>query len=197
MKTRERIVDAAQFCFKTYGVSASTMALIAEHAHCTRGAIYAHFKDQSEILKIILVRGRTSLPDRLSMLAKAENPTMKLLHATLLHAMREIESSTHMRAAMEILFYRWDYAHQDEVHLIAWRDEQRRLQQLLNKILLRTQQEGDFPGQPSASAKANLIGLSWLGALKFCLLLPISEQWRPHFAPALSLACGCDPMNSH
>ncbi len=48
--TREGILDAAVACFHEHGVVATTLAMIAARAGYTRGAVYWHFKNKTEVL---------------------------------------------------------------------------------------------------------------------------------------------------
>lgn len=58
--TRQRIIDAAREVFATRGVSHSTLEHIAAQAEVTRGAVYWHFKNKTEIFYAI--RDRVLLP---------------------------------------------------------------------------------------------------------------------------------------
>lgn len=49
-KTREEVLAAAAEVFYEFGVSGSSLDKIAKRAGVTRGAIYWHFKDKSEVL---------------------------------------------------------------------------------------------------------------------------------------------------
>ncbi|HEY8331779.1 MAG TPA: TetR family transcriptional regulator [Pseudomonas sp.] len=109
LETRERILDAAEWCFCTYGVSQSTLALIAEKAECTRGAIYWHFPKEAEVLKLVLDRGRLSLQRRLASLTHAQPPLMPKLQVCLDDYLAEVSRNRHVRSTLKILLLRCDY----------------------------------------------------------------------------------------
>lgn len=59
-ETRNRILDAAERMFSEYGVSRTSLEEIAESAGVTRGAIYWHFKDKSDLFAAMV--NRVTLP---------------------------------------------------------------------------------------------------------------------------------------
>lgn len=54
--TRVQIVDAAEQCFYKKGVSSTTLADIAQQAGVSRGAIYWHFQNKTEVFQALLDR---------------------------------------------------------------------------------------------------------------------------------------------
>ncbi|KMV73799.1 hypothetical protein AI29_12660, partial [bacteria symbiont BFo2 of Frankliniella occidentalis] len=54
-ETKSLLIEAAIDCFASRGVSATSLSEIAEHAGMTRGAIYWHFKNKTELFKEIWV----------------------------------------------------------------------------------------------------------------------------------------------
>jgi len=61
--TREAILDAAQRMFLERGVSRTSLQQIASAAGVTRGAIYWHFRDKSDLFSAMLDRVRLPLSD--------------------------------------------------------------------------------------------------------------------------------------
>lgn len=55
-ETRLQIIDAAEQCFHDKGVSRTTMADIASAAGVTRGAIYWHFENKTDVFQAMLDR---------------------------------------------------------------------------------------------------------------------------------------------
>lgn len=52
-QTRQAILDAAEQMFGSQGVAASTLEKISRQAGVTRGALYWHFKDKSDLLQAL------------------------------------------------------------------------------------------------------------------------------------------------
>ncbi|WP_188820751.1 TetR family transcriptional regulator [Brucella endophytica] len=83
-ETREAILDAAERVFLKNGVNQSTLAQIAQCAGVTRGAIYFHFKDKTDIYKSIVDRIRFPEEDLIERAARADtevDPLDVLYHA--------------------------------------------------------------------------------------------------------------------
>ncbi|MCI8511437.1 MAG: TetR family transcriptional regulator [Lachnospiraceae bacterium] len=53
--TKKALLDSAYELFYDHGFENTTLAQIAEHAGLTRGAVYWHFKDKSEILNELII----------------------------------------------------------------------------------------------------------------------------------------------
>lgn len=68
-ETREAIIDAAEEAFLEQGVSHTSLSDIAQRAGVTRGAIYFHFKDKTDLLRYMI--GRIRFPEE-ELLAEAE-----------------------------------------------------------------------------------------------------------------------------
>ena len=51
LETRSRILDAAEEVFFTRGLAQSSLADVAVAADVTRGAIYWHFKNKSDLFE--------------------------------------------------------------------------------------------------------------------------------------------------
>ena len=76
LETRNRILDAAEAVFHARGVARPSLADIAEAAGVTRGAIYWHFKNKSDVFAAMCDRVNLPVealcaPERL---AKQEDP---------------------------------------------------------------------------------------------------------------------------
>src|SRR5580698_1211656 len=56
LKTRDRILDAAENAFPEHGVAHTSLADIAELAGLTRGAIYGHFRNKDEVFTAMVER---------------------------------------------------------------------------------------------------------------------------------------------
>lgn len=59
-KTRERILDAAVEVFNEQGLARPSLTEVAERAGVTRGAVYGHFKNKSDVFSALC--DRISLP---------------------------------------------------------------------------------------------------------------------------------------
>ena len=73
-ETRNRILDAAEHVFSERGVSRTSLEDLAQAAGVTRGAIYWHFKDKSDLFAAMV--NRVTLPME-AMVARSSDETVE------------------------------------------------------------------------------------------------------------------------
>lgn len=122
--TRKRIIDSARAVFLARGVSRSTLEHIATHAEVTRGAVYWHFKNKTEIFHAI--RDQVLLPlfdrmDDILTLVGDEDPLTKIENSLCL-TIDDLNENIEMRQTYEIMMIKCEYV--DEFSTV--------LQQILN-----------------------------------------------------------------
>ncbi|MCW4149189.1 TetR family transcriptional regulator [Halomonas sp. 18H] len=102
--TRVALLDAAEAVFFEKGVACTSLEQIARHAGLTRGAVYWHFRNKSDLFRAVLDRVRmpfeelvaeSAAPDASPLDAirlgcqrgfhQLEQPQHRRVHATLLH----------------------------------------------------------------------------------------------------------------
>ncbi|MDO9050599.1 MAG: TetR family transcriptional regulator [Methylotenera sp.] len=111
--TRRRILDAARAVFLERGVSKSTLEHIATEANVTRGAIYWHFKNKTDIFHAM--REQVFLPlidqmdDTLGLaIDSTENPLTQI-EKSLSHTISELNENIEMREIYEIMMIKCEY----------------------------------------------------------------------------------------
>lgn len=110
--TREAILDAAELVFLERGVSRSSLEHIAQRAGVTRGAIYWHFKDKSDLFAAMLDRVR--LP--MSEIAEAyrqgtgRRDPLGMLRELCMLALAKLDESETYRNVYSILTNRCEFA---------------------------------------------------------------------------------------
>lgn len=176
MATREGILDAAEWCYRTLGASAS-LAAVAARARCSRGAIYWHFPCPADLLQAVLERGRLPLVDRLEALARTESPGLVTLQTCLRDCLRLIQDDEHVRSVLEILVLRCDFAG-ERARLRVWQQEEMAcMLRLLESILGRCERSGVLRSGVTPSAGAALLGFALLGGIRYSLTQhPASES---------------------
>ena len=109
--TREQLLDAAERVFRERGVAHTSLAEVAAAAGVTRGAVYWHFRDKSDLFEAMCKRARLPLE---AMLDRAGSTT----HADPLAALRELAVSALARlagdprvhAVFEVMFHKCERA---------------------------------------------------------------------------------------
>ncbi|MDI1308107.1 MAG: TetR family transcriptional regulator [Methylotenera sp.] len=122
--TRKRIINSARAVFLARGVSRSTLEHIATHAEVTRGAVYWHFKNKTEIFHAIRDQVFLPLIDRMDdslTLASDEDPLTQIENSLCL-TIDDLNNNIEMRQTYEIMMIKCEYV--DEFSLV--------LQQILN-----------------------------------------------------------------
>lgn len=111
--TRQLIINAARAVFLKRGVSKSTLEHIATEANVTRGAVYWHFENKTEIFHAI--REQVFLPlidsidDTLAPAVKnIENP-LNQIEASLCNTINDLTSNVEMRETYEIMMIKCEY----------------------------------------------------------------------------------------
>ena len=122
--TRQRIIDAARTVFLARGVSRSTLEHIASQAEVTRGAVYWHFKNKTELFHAIRDKVVLPLIDRMDdtlTLEGSEDPLTQIENS-LCDTINELNENIEMRQIYEIIMIKCEYV--DEFATV--------LQQILN-----------------------------------------------------------------
>lgn len=110
LETRNRILDAAEHVFFEKGVSHTSLADIAQHAGITRGAIYWHFANKSELFDAMF--DRVFLPiDELKRMppdAPGADPLEKI-RKILIWCLLGVQRDPQLRRVFSILFMKCEY----------------------------------------------------------------------------------------
>ncbi|NRB55910.1 MAG: TetR family transcriptional regulator [Salinicola sp.] len=104
--TREALLDAAEVIFLERGVSRTSLEQIARQAGMTRGAVYWHFKNKSDLFHAMLDRVKMPLRQLLDDVEDAERPRAPLesLQLAAMHALERLQSPR-SRRVHTILFH--------------------------------------------------------------------------------------------
>ena len=109
--TRQRIIDSARAVFLVRGVSKTTLEHIAHHANVTRGAVYWHFKNKTEIFHAL--RNQVFLPliDRMDdALAITNNgDALFQIQKSLCDIVHQLDENLEMRQTYEIMMIKCEY----------------------------------------------------------------------------------------
>lgn len=184
--TREKILDAAEWCFRTYGVSRTTMVLIAARAECTRGAIYWHFSNQLNIFMAVLDRGRIPLLERLRAVSIVP-PMMPTLRQCLHQCLSDIQDNERVRNVLEILAFRYDFAGDALLFRELQQYEAERMMILLRQIFADAKTAGELRDICPESC-ASLVGFALVGAVRLYLMRPVEADSMQEARGALDLA---------
>ena len=115
LETRSRIINAAEDVFHARGLAQSTLSDVALAADVTRGAIYWHFKNKSDLFDAMCERVRLPLE------SLAATPFEQYAHDPLGHLrktwiafMKNVVSDARSRKVLDIIFLRSELVDKDD-----------------------------------------------------------------------------------
>jgi len=110
LETRNRIIDTAEHVFYQHGVSRSSLADIATAAGVSRGAIYWHFKNKSDLFTAMFERVKLPFDELIAATLDArETDPLERLRDVTVHCLRDITQDPQRRRILEILFHKCEF----------------------------------------------------------------------------------------
>ncbi|WP_050467342.1 TetR family transcriptional regulator [Herbaspirillum chlorophenolicum] len=144
LETRARILDAAEHVFHERGVSHTSLADVAKAADVTRGAIYWHFKNKSDLFDAMCERVRLPMEAVLEENASPQlaDPLGQFLRSGV-YVLTMAATDERCRKVFDIIFNKCEFADHDDPILIRQRechvDGMLRLEQILTNAISRGQ----------------------------------------------------------
>ncbi|MTH44757.1 multidrug efflux transporter transcriptional repressor AcrR [Intestinirhabdus alba] len=110
LATRQHILDVALHLFSQQGVSATSLTEIAKAAGVTRGAIYWHFKNKSDLFTEIWELSESSIGElEIEYQAKFPDDPLSVLREILVHLLEATVTEERRRLLMEIIFHKCEF----------------------------------------------------------------------------------------
>lgn len=110
LETRQHILDVAIRLFSRQGVSATSLADIAKAAGVTRGAIYWHFKNKSDLFNEIWALNESSIGDlEIEYQAKFPGDPLSVVRELLIYILQSTVSEERRRLMTEIIFHKCEF----------------------------------------------------------------------------------------
>lgn len=122
LETRNNLLDAAECLFQAQGVSGTSLQDIAVRAGATRGAVYWHFKDKSDLFNAMMDRVTLPLESHFNhddaAPATRNAPPVDAVHTmrcSIFNALTQIANDPQTRRVIEIASQKVEYveAHQN------------------------------------------------------------------------------------
>lgn len=109
LETRNQLLDAAEDVFHRSGYARTTLEAVAEAAGLTRGAIYWHFKNKSDLFSAMCDRVRLPM-EELAIAAESNNDDpLGHLRSICIFFLRQAATEVHLRKVTEILFNKCEF----------------------------------------------------------------------------------------
>ena len=110
LETRQHILDVAIRLFSQQGVSSTSLAQIAQAAGVTRGAIYWHFKNKSDLFNEIWELSDASISDlEIEYRAKFPNDPLSVIREILVYVLEATVTEERRRLMMEIIYHKCEF----------------------------------------------------------------------------------------
>jgi TetR/AcrR family acrAB operon transcriptional repressor len=144
LETRSRILDAAEQVFHERGVSHTSLADVAKAADVTRGAIYWHFKNKSDLFDAMCERVRLPMEAVLEENASPQtaDPLGQFLRSGV-YVLTQAATDERCRRVFDIIFNKCEFADQHDPILVRQREchveGMLRLEQILTNAIARGQ----------------------------------------------------------
>jgi TetR/AcrR family acrAB operon transcriptional repressor len=157
LRTRHRLLDAAERLFAAHGVSRTSLHDIATAAGLTRGAIYWHFAGKAELFDAMLTRVTLPLEAAIESAEAGQVDALQAVRTRFLVALRVTADDARTRRVFDVALHKVE--HTGELRALRRRRRQARDAWLAGteRALLRAQHEGRVAA--AVSARHAAIGL--------------------------------------
>ena len=109
-ETRQHILDVALRMFSQQGVSSTSLAEIAKAAGVTRGAIYWHFKNKSDLFSEIWELAKPNIDElETEYQAKFPDDPLSVLREILIYVLETTVTEERRRLLLEIIFHKCEF----------------------------------------------------------------------------------------
>jgi len=181
LETRNRILDAAEDVFHENGVSRTSLADVAEAANVSRGAIYWHFKNKSDLFDAMCERVRLPMED----MAAAGKDTREAdplgqLRKTCLFVLSEVRHNPHSRKVLGIVFHKCEFVEAAGPIVERQQDVFRRGRADLERILRNAVNRKQLPADLDTALASLMFQAQIDGLINTSLFTPDSADADGH-----------------
>jgi TetR/AcrR family acrAB operon transcriptional repressor len=178
LETRNRILDAAEDVFHANGVSRTSLADVAEAASVSRGAIYWHFKNKSDLFDAMCERVRLPMEDMAASGKDArEADPLGQLRKTCLFVLNEVRHNPHSRKVLDIVFHKCDFVEAAGPIVERQQDVFRRGRADLEHILRNAVNRRQLPADLDTELASLMFQAQIDGLINSCLITPDSAAF--------------------
>jgi TetR/AcrR family acrAB operon transcriptional repressor len=166
LETRSRILDAAENVFYEKGVAQTSLAEVAEAANVTRGAIYWHFKNKSDLFVAMCERIR--LPMEAMVKASADDSAhdpLGQLRSNCIFILRETMLNEHTRKVLAIMFHKCEFVDAADPIQVRQQESFHNGTANIERILQNAVKRGQLPQEMDTRVAAFMFHASLSGLL--------------------------------
>ncbi|RJG05129.1 TetR family transcriptional regulator [Noviherbaspirillum cavernae] len=157
IETRNRILDAAENIFHAQGVARTSLADVANAAHVTRGAIYWHFRNKSDLLNAMFERVRLPMESMIEADAEERDADpLARLRSRFVFVLKETVNNPHSRKVFDILLHKCEFVDESDPFFVRHREITREFM----AITVQTLRDAVAKGQLPEDLDVDLAGIS-------------------------------------
>jgi TetR/AcrR family acrAB operon transcriptional repressor len=109
--TREALLDAALHVFRERGVARTTLAEIAAAAGLTRGAVYWHFRDKTDVFTAMCDRVQLPMEATLARVGETRHhDPLAALRGVAVNALTQLATDPGVQAVFDVIFHKCEFA---------------------------------------------------------------------------------------
>lgn len=180
-QTYTALLNAAEVVFQAKGVAASTLNDIAKAAGMTRGAIYWHFKDKSELVHAMCERATLPMEAMFNEIASVggDDPLGSIRLLTV-HALTQVAQSKQQQTVFDILFHKCEKT--GEMAPMFAREQESRCEchSQIEALLADAVKLGQLPADTNTALAMQILHSFMVGVMHEWLLDPAAYDLAGH-----------------
>lgn len=180
-QTYTALLDAAEVVFKEKGVAASTLNDIAQAAGMTRGAIYWHFKDKSELVHAMCERATLPMEAMFNeVTAVAGDDPLGSIRKLTVHALSQVAQSKQQQTVFDIMFHKCEKT--GEMAPMFEREQESRCEchSQMEALLRDAVKRGQLPADTNTALAMQILHSFMVGVMHEWLLDPGAYDLARH-----------------
>lgn len=172
-QTRESLLDAAERLFSEQGVSRTSLADIASAAGVTRGAVYWHFKNKTDVFVAMHERLREPVDIMFrKLILSGDGDPVRRIRDYYVYVLEETTRSESRRRLMDILTHKAEYVDElkpaiDDIHGVH-----RQVSEQIAQMLAAAKEDGRLRPGADPQLASETLRFAVFGALSSWLLWP-------------------------
>jgi TetR/AcrR family acrAB operon transcriptional repressor len=173
IETRNRLLDAAEDVFHRQGVARTTLADVAEIANVTRGAVYWHFKNKSDLFNAMCERVRLPMEEMAAagVDERIDDP-LKHLRTSCIFFLQQAVHNPHSRKVFDILFHKCEFVDHADPVFIRQKEASLCAAERLERLLINAVAKSQLPADLDIRLAGIMFKASIEGILSNWLFAP-------------------------
>jgi len=173
LATRERLLDAAQALFRERGVTRTSLAQVATAAGMTRGAVYWHFKDKSDLFRAMCDRATLPLDATFDQAVKtACSDPLGTLRTLSIGALEQLANDARAQNVFEIVFHKSELVDELAGHATAHKQERCACLAQIEDMMRHAASAGQLPADLDAALATQALHAYMVGIMHEWVLDP-------------------------